>query len=43
MKGIVWFRTDLRIDDNPAFLSAHQSMRRSRRNLYFFTDTMGNS
>ena len=22
MKGIIWFRTDLRIDDNPALLSA---------------------
>ncbi len=22
MKGIIWFRSDLRIDDNPALLSA---------------------
>ncbi len=39
-RGLVWFRTDLRLDDNPALNCAIQKCDVSSSNIYFFIATM---
>jgi len=37
MKSIIWFRNDLRIDDNPAMRAACDNSDRSSCNIFIFS------
>jgi deoxyribodipyrimidine photolyase len=42
-KGLIWFRADLRLDDNPAVNAALSECEEGPCNLYFFSFPVGNS